>query len=95
MDIKKLSAIEIREKVLAKELSAESVVKVFIEQMEANKKYNAVLEIFYDAVDKAKELDEKVAKGFSGKLAGVPIVIKDNIMYEGKICSCSSKRRIA
>ena len=33
MDIKKLSAIEISEKVLAKELSAESVVKVFIKQM--------------------------------------------------------------
>ena len=44
MDIKKLSAIEIREKVLAKELSAEEIVKVFIKQMEEHEKYNAVLE---------------------------------------------------
>jgi len=91
MEIVKLSAIEIREKIKARELSCEEVAKAFINQIEKTKEYNAVLEIFEDAIDNAIEMDKKIAQGFSGKLAGVPVIIKDNILYKGKICSCSSK----
>ncbi|MBE7076952.1 MAG: Asp-tRNA(Asn)/Glu-tRNA(Gln) amidotransferase subunit GatA [Clostridiales bacterium] len=91
MEIIKLSAKEIREKILNKELTCVEVVTAFVDQAKKNEKYNAVLEVFEDAIEIAKEMDEKVANGFKGKLAGVPVIIKDNIMYEGKICSCSSK----
>ena len=91
MDILKLSAKEIREKILSKELTCEQVVSSFIEQIKKNEKYNAVLEVFDDSIEKAKEMDKKIANGFTGKLAGVPVIIKDNILYKGKICSCSSK----
>lgn len=91
MDIIKLSAIEIREKIEKSELTCVEVVKAFLERIEDKKEYNAVLEVFEDAIEKAKEIDRKVKEGFSGKLTGVPIIIKDNILYEGKICSCSSK----
>lgn len=86
-----LSAIEIRDKILTKELSAEQVCKAFIEQIKKCEKYNAVLEVFDDALEKAKEMDKKISSGFRGKLVGVPIIIKDNILYKGKKCSCSSK----
>lgn len=91
MEILKLSAKEIREKILSKELTCEQVVSSFIEQIKKNEKYNAVLEVFDDSIEKAKEMDKKIANGFTGKLAGVPVIIKDNILYKGKICSCSSK----
>ena len=91
MDIIKLSAKDIRSKILAKEITCEEVVRLFIDQIKKCEKYNAVLEIFEDAIDLAKAMDKKIANGFSGKLAGVPIIIKDNILYKGKICSCSSK----
>lgn len=91
MEILSLSALEIREKILTKKLSCQEVVKAFVEQIKKCQKYNAVLEIFDDVEEKAKEMDEKIGQGFKGKLAGVPIIIKDNILYEGKICSCSSK----
>ena len=91
MEIIKLSAKKIREKILAKEITSEQAVKAFIEQIKKNEKYNAVLEIFEDSIELAKEMDAKIANGFNGKLAGVPIIIKDNILYKGKICSCSSK----
>ncbi len=91
MDILKLSAKEIREKILSKELTCEQVVSSFIEQIKKNERYNAVLEVFDDSIEKAKEMDRKIANGFTGKLAGVPVIIKDNILYKGKICSCSSK----
>lgn len=91
MEIVSLTAIEIREKILTKQLTCQEVVNAFVEQMKKYQKYNAVLEIFEDADAKAKEMDKKIANGFKGKLAGVPIIIKDNILYDGKICSCSSK----
>lgn len=91
MDIVKLSAKEIREKIIRKEVTCVEVVQAFIKKIKENERYNAVLEIFDDALKRASELDEKVKGGFSGKLAGVPVIIKDNIFYKGKVCSCSSK----
>lgn len=91
MSIVKLTAKQIIEKIQTKQLTCEQVVDAFIDQIKQNEKYNAVLEVFTDALDKAKEMDAKIANGFSGKLAGVPVIIKDNILYSGKICSCSSK----
>jgi len=91
MEIIKLSAKEIVEKIKTKEITCEEVVKAFIEQIKKNEKYNAVLEVFEDSIDLARKMDNNIANGFSGKLAGVPVIIKDNILYEGKICSCSSK----
>ena len=91
MEIIKLSAKEIREKILSKELTCVEVVTAFLAQIDRCKEYNAVLEVFSDAMEKAKEMDEKIASGYCGKLAGIPIVIKDNILYEGKIGACGSK----
>ena len=90
MEIVKLSASVIREKVLNKEITCEEVVKAFIEQIEKNKEYNAVLEVFSDAVDYAKEIDKQIANGANGKLAGVPVIVRDNILVEGKTGSCGS-----
>ena len=91
MEIVSLSAVELREKILKKELTCLQVVQAFVEQIKKYEKYNAVLEVFDDCFENAKKMDEKIANGFDGKLAGVPIIIKDNILYDGKICSCSSK----
>ena len=91
MEITKLSAVEIRKKILSGELSCKQTVESFLKQIENNTAYNAVLEVFDDALAKAEEMDKKIAAGFKGKLAGVPVIIKDNILYEGKICSCGSK----
>lgn len=91
MSIIELSAFEIREKIKSKELTVVEVVRAFLDRIEKTKEYNAVLECFDDAIELAKDMDTKIANGFNGKLAGVPIIIKDNILYKGKISSCSSK----
>ncbi len=91
MSIIELSAIEIREKIKSGELTCVEVVKAFLDRIEETKEYNAILEVFDDAIEQAKLMDEKIKAGFRGRLAGVPIIIKDNIMCKGKIASCASK----
>lgn len=84
---------EIVEKVKSKQISALEVLEIYLAEIDKkNKELNAILEVFEDAIDRAKEIDEKIKNGQPvGKLAGVPILIKDNILYKGHIASCASK----
>lgn len=60
---------------------------------EHNPKINAFIEVFADeARHRAEAIDQKIKQGEPlGALAGVPVAIKDNILYEGHIASASSK----
>lgn len=92
MDFSKLTVIEIRDGIKNGKFSSEEVVKFFIDKCEEKKDLNAVIEVFGDALDRAKKIDKKIASGQKvGVLAGVPIAIKDNIMFEGKKMGCASK----
>jgi aspartyl-tRNA(Asn)/glutamyl-tRNA(Gln) amidotransferase subunit A len=52
---------------------------------------NAVLELYDDAKKQAKAADTRRQDGEVGSLAGVPIVIKDNMLLEGETVSAGSK----
>lgn len=84
-----LGVIEIREKILSNELTSEQITKAYIDEIKKSK-INAVIEVFDDAIDSAKLMDEKIRHGYRGKLAGVPILLKDNILVKGKHCSAGS-----
>ncbi|MDR0292356.1 MAG: Asp-tRNA(Asn)/Glu-tRNA(Gln) amidotransferase subunit GatA [Elusimicrobium sp.] len=60
---------------------------------EKNPQINAFIEIFEDAaLARAKEIDAKKAAGKKlGRLAGVPVGIKDNMLYSGHLATCASK----
>lgn len=92
MDFSKFSLIELRDGIAEGKFSSEDVVRFFALQCETKKDLNAVIEVFDDAIERAKEIDRKIAnKEKIGCLAGVPVAIKDNIMYKGKKMSCASK----
>lgn len=92
MDYSKLSLIEIKDGIASGKFTSEAVTKHFISVCEAKKDLNAMVEIFDDAIEMAKIVDEKIKnKQKVGKLAGVPIAIKDNILYKGKHTGCASK----
>lgn len=91
MKIDELSLIDLAKAISEQKITSYDATKFYIEKCEERKDLNAILEIFDDALDKAKEMDEKIRNGFKGKLAGVPVVIKDNILYKGKKASCGSR----
>lgn len=90
MELYKLSAIEIRDLFLKKEISAKEIVLYFLKRIEkTDSKLNCFLSILKErALKKADELDNK--KSF-GKLAAIPVVIKDNINIKNEIMTCGSK----
>ncbi len=91
-DFTQLTVKELVEGIKTQKFTSEEVVSFYISQCEKKQDLNAVLEIFYDAIEKAKEVDSKIAQGQTlGKLAGVPIIIKDNILNKGKKMTCASK----
>ncbi len=72
--------------------TALAVVKESLNKIkELNPKINAFLEVFEEeALKKAAEIDAKPIEQ-RGLLAGLPIALKDNILYKGHKVSCASK----
>ena len=85
---------ELVNKIQNKEISCEEVVSYYIKNIKEKEEIiNAFILLQEEkALKKAKELDEKIAKGERmGKLAGIPIAIKDNICTNGATTTCASK----
>lgn len=63
-----------------------------IDAIAQKKHLNAFLEVFeQSALEQAARVDEKLAKGNAGRLAGLVIGLKDNICYKGHHVSASSR----
>ncbi len=91
MDLFRLSVCEANKGYINGDFSAVDMVKSCISRCEEFKTKNAVIEIFEDALSLAEKLDEKRALGEKlGKLAGVVVTIKDNLLLEGKKATACS-----
>lgn len=89
-----LSAQQIKALFLKGEVSAEQIIKTFLARIDTyDKDIGAFLSVFHQSsLAKARQLDAKKARGESlGRLAGIPIAIKDNIHVQGEISTCGSK----
>jgi aspartyl-tRNA(Asn)/glutamyl-tRNA(Gln) amidotransferase subunit A len=74
------------------EFTVLDLTRAYIENIKSkNGELNAYLEIFADAEDQAKRADEMITKGEIKALTGIPIALKDNILFEGHTASASSK----
>ena len=80
-----LSATEIARRVAARELSPVEVVKTALARVsELNPRLNAIVTLNERALDDAGELEQRIARGESvGRLAGVPVGIKDVTQVAG------------
>ncbi len=72
-------------------LSLPENVNNFLKRIEDNKHLNAFNFVFEDAIETAKEVEDKIKSGTAGKAAGMVVAVKDNISIENKPLTCSSK----
>jgi aspartyl-tRNA(Asn)/glutamyl-tRNA(Gln) amidotransferase subunit A len=92
--LNELTAKETVRKIRSKEATAEEcILSVFERIHEVEDKIHAFITLVEeDALRKAREIDEKVSKGkHLGRLAGVPVVVKDTICTNGIRTTCSSR----
>lgn len=93
MILKKYNSLkEIQSLIEQKKLSVPELLDHYFKQIEKHQHLNAFNEVFfYSATDQAKLVQEKIANGTAGKLAGMVIGIKDNICYKGHQVTASSR----
>lgn len=88
------SAIELRDEFIQGKTSAEEITKSYLQRIEKiDSQLGAYLSVLSErALKKAQDLDNKrIAGQKMGKLAGIPIALKDNIHVKGEISTCGSK----
>lgn len=92
MDIKTITIKQAGLDLRAKKYSAVDLCAQCVKNIEEkNPELNAILEIFEDWEIQAKEADEKIAGGEKNPLCGIPIIIKDNILFVDHHASAGSK----
>ena len=92
MDLKSMTIEKAQAGFKSGEFSALDLTRAYIENIKAkNGELNAFLEIFTDAEDQAKVADEMISRGDIKALTGIPIALKDNILFEDHIASGGSK----
>lgn len=93
MDLLKTSAIEIRDAVRAKQISAVEVYRFFWDRCQKlNPELNAFISFNENAFEEAKAIDAKIANGEEpGELAGVPVAVKDLLNKKATKTTAGSK----
>jgi aspartyl-tRNA(Asn)/glutamyl-tRNA(Gln) amidotransferase subunit A len=89
-----LSAKELRDKIRTGQSSSIEATKAVFERIEKlEPTIGAYISTFEkSALDKAREIDKRIAKGEAvGELAGVPVAIKDNMCTTFGTTTCASK----
>ncbi|MBI4669697.1 MAG: Asp-tRNA(Asn)/Glu-tRNA(Gln) amidotransferase subunit GatA [Elusimicrobia bacterium] len=93
-DIGNLTAIELAQKVVSRQLRPTEIIEAYFQKVvQIEPQIDAYLLLLKErALSQAKMIEEKQAKGMPlGRLAGVPVAVKDNIMIEGYPATCASK----
>ena len=92
MEISKMTAIEIADKIKSKEISSVEATKCFLDEIKKDD-CNSYITVCEDtAIESAMLVDEKLADGeVLSPLAGVPFAVKDNICTKGIRTTCASK----
>ena len=93
-DILKLTVTELSGKLASRELSGAEITGAYLDRIaEKEPEIGAYLTVSADeAMDNAKKIDERRAKGEElSPLAGIPVGIKDNMCTKGTRTTCASK----
>jgi len=92
IDLTTLTIATARKKLDNKEFSAFALAQTYLREIKKkNGELNAYLEVYDDVLEQAEVADDRIAKGESHSLLGIPIAIKDNILIKGRHATSASK----
>ncbi len=95
MNILELTAVQLGKKIKDKEITVREATEAVYDQIaKVEDDINSYVTVYdkEEVLAKADEIQKKIDAGeLTSPLAGVPVAIKDNMCYEGKLTSCSSK----
>ena len=92
IDLKNLTIKKAHDGLLNGEFTSLDLTNAYIEEIKKrNTDVNAYLEVFEDAVSQAKVADEMIKNGNAKSLTGIPLAIKDNLLFKGHRAGASSK----
>ncbi|HOO26929.1 MAG TPA: Asp-tRNA(Asn)/Glu-tRNA(Gln) amidotransferase subunit GatA, partial [Lachnospiraceae bacterium] len=94
MDLMSLTAVELGKKIKAGEVSVTEAAEAALQKIEEKEEtYHALITVSRDrALQRAKEVQAKIDAGeLTGPLAGVPVIIKDNMCTKDVLTTCASK----
>ena len=75
---------EVKNSLTAREYSLTKLVEFYLKNIEEKQNLNAFLEVWEkEALEKSLLIQKKIESGTAGKLAGMVIGLKDNIVYKG------------
>ncbi len=80
---------DLQHKIVSGEISATEITLDILRKIKSSD-LNCFITVL-DAEEQAERIDKMVASGFKGRLAGVPVAIKDNMRYKGFATTCGSK----
>lgn len=92
IDLKNLTIKKAHEALSKGEYTCRELAEAYLKVIdEKNKELNVYLEVFDDALAQADEAQKKFDNGEATLITGIPIAIKDNLLFEGHIASSGSK----
>lgn len=92
IDLKNLTIEKAHAAMKSGEYSARELAEAYLTVIkEKNPDINAYLEIYADVIDQAAAADARFKDGTATMLTGIPLAVKDNILYKGHHVSAGSK----
>jgi aspartyl-tRNA(Asn)/glutamyl-tRNA(Gln) amidotransferase subunit A len=92
IDLKNLTIEKAHEHFKNGDFTVKELVDEYLEVIkEKNKEINAYLEIYNDINEQIKKAEKMFKNGTDTLMTGIPISLKDNMLFEGHIASASSK----
>jgi aspartyl-tRNA(Asn)/glutamyl-tRNA(Gln) amidotransferase subunit A len=82
--------LNLHKKIISGEISIKDLVYSYIEKAK-NEKLNSFREVFSDIDEQIEKAQKMLSSGNATELTGIPIAIKDNIMFAGHNTGASSK----